>query len=578
MTTLGLGLSGANRVGSQFNLLSGVSSDFALYTPEAVLMNFIEMLKRSNPMLRYGLTIAVPVVIVGAALSQFELAVWAFKTVKNCLYARVTTRIRIGPDHDLQKQLMIWLAKDKLKDTHLLALADSREFSSPSYPTSYPSTEPPFDYDDLDDYVEPAPTAPAISEHEDTNKLVFVPDVGQHDFTFEGYRMRFVKNIETYHDPSTGKPHEYEVVYVWCLSIFAGARLLRRFLDHVKKETTVTYEAMTWIHRPQFIESMGRGRNDVRWDNGVMRPSRKLDAVVLDKCIKDPLLEDIQDYLNPRTRRFYIDNGIPYRKGYLMYGPPGTGKTTFAAALAGEYNLDVYMVSLSHEELSDQYLETLFESLPIRCIVLIEDIDSAGIKRETMTNKVAPKIPQPTAILPPVLGGNAPTPGPNNSDWWDGRIMPLPKKVVTLSGLLNVLDGVRAAEGRILLMTSNNPDALDKALVRAGRIDKKVLFGYASHEVAIKMFTRIFTKSAEQMLNGETQFENVSQLAEEFAALIPDNAMSPALIQCHLLSHRTDPAAAVSTTPTLVAEAMEEKRSGTNVAGFEAGLDLPPKT
>ncbi|KAK4955697.1 hypothetical protein LTR10_006636 [Elasticomyces elasticus] len=571
MTTLGLGLSGANRVGSQFNLLSGVSSDIAFYTPEAVLMNFIVMLKRSNPMLRYGLTIAVPVVIVGAALSQFDLAIWAFKAVKDCLYAQVTTRIRIGPDHDLQKQLMKWLAEHKLKDTHLLALADSRDF--PISPT-----EPTYDDDDPDDDDEPTQTTAAVVEHEDTNKLIFVPDVGRHDFTFEGYRMRFVKNIETYHDPATGRPHEYEVVYVWCLSIFAGAKLLRRFLDHVKKETTVTYEAMTWIFRPEFVDSRGRGRKEVRWDNGVMRPSRDLDTVVLDQSIKDPLLKDIQDYLNPSTRRFYIKNGIPYRKGYLMYGPPGTGKTTFAAALAGEYGLGVYMVSLSHEELSDQYLETLFEALPTHCIVLIEDIDSAGIKRESMTNKVAPKISQPTAIIPPVLGGNAPTHGPDNSYWWDGRIMPLPKKVVTLSGLLNVLDGVRAAEGRILLMTSNNPDALDKALVRAGRIDKKVLFGYASHEVAIKMFTRIFTKSAEQMLNGETQFENVSQLAEEFATLIPTDAISPALIQCHLLGHRTDSVAAVSTTPSLVAAALEEKRSGTNVAGYQAGLEVPSKT
>ncbi|KAK5722207.1 hypothetical protein LTR17_014310 [Elasticomyces elasticus] len=529
MATLGLGLSGANRMGGQFNLFPSASTDIAAYTPDAVLINFIEMLKRSNPMLRYGLTIAVPMVIVGAALSQFELVKWAFEAVKDFVYARTTTRIRIGPDLDMQKQLMKWLAEHKLRDTHLLALADSREFTiSP--------TEPTYDDDDPDDDDEPTQTTRAVVEPEDTNKLIFVPDVGQHDFTFEGYRMRFVKNIETYHDPSTGKPHEYEVVYVWCLSIFAGAKLLRRFLDHVKKETTVTYEAMTWIYRPEFVDSMGRGggRKEVRWDNGVMRPSRNL------------------------------------------YGPPGTGKTTFAAALAGEYGLGVYMVSLSHEELSDQYLETLFEALPTHCIVLIEDIDSAGIKRESMTDKVVPKMPQSTATLSPVLGDSVPTQGPDG-DWWDSRRLPLPKKVVTLSGLLNVMDGVRAAEGRVLLMTSNNPDALDKALVRAGRIDKKVLFGYASHEVAIKMFTRIFTKSDEQLLNGETQFENISQLAKDFAALIPSDVISPALIQCHLLSHRTDPATAVSATPTLVAEAMEEKRSGTNVAGYQADLEARPK-
>ncbi|KAK4892623.1 hypothetical protein LTR27_008899 [Elasticomyces elasticus] len=274
MATLSLGLSGANRLGGQFNLLSGVSSDTTLYTPEAVLMNVIEILKRSNSLLRYGLTIAVPVIVVGAALSQFELAIWAFKAVKVAL----------------QKQVMVWLAQDKLKDTHLLALTERGDYSPLGIKTSFSS-------DDLDDLNDESvqQTTTTQDDHEEFHKLILVPDVGQHNFTFEGYRMRFSKTIETYHDPNSGKPEQYEVVYVSCLSMFAGAKPLHRFLDRVKKDTTETHEAMTSIHRPEFVDSRGHGRNEVRWDYGAMRPSRKLDAVVLDKSIKNPLLKDIQD-------------------------------------------------------------------------------------------------------------------------------------------------------------------------------------------------------------------------------------------------------------------------------------------
>ncbi|EMC94486.1 hypothetical protein BAUCODRAFT_56533, partial [Baudoinia panamericana UAMH 10762] len=253
------------------------------------------------------------------------------------------------------------------------------------------------------------------------------------------------------------------------------------------------------------------------WDEGMARPSRKLSAVTLDAHIKDPLVKDIESYLDPRTKRFYVQNGIPYRKGYLLYGPPGTGKTSFSTALAGEYGLNVYLLSLSDSQMTDRRLEELFEQLPPKCVVLMEDIDSAGIKREDMR-----------------IEGKS-----------EKRRRNFAPAGVTLSGLLNVLDGIHAAEGRIVLMTSNNPNSLDKALIRPGRIDRKVLFGYTSQEVAAKLFMRIFTKSPDQLLGGEKPFENVPQLATAFAEQIPPDEITPAAVQGHLLQYRADPEAAV---------------------------------
>merc|ERR1719410_800686 len=61
------------------------------------------------------------------------------------------------------------------------------------------------------------------------------------------------------------------------------------------------------------------------------------------------------------------------------------------------------------------------------------------------------------------------------------------KDPLNLSGLLNVLDGVVDTPGRILIMTSNHPEKLDPALIRPGRIDKKLMLGYMSGDTLLKM-------------------------------------------------------------------------------------------
>lgn len=102
---------------------------------------------------------------------------------------------------------------------------------------------------------------------------------------------------------------------------------------------------------------------------------------MLDQEQKTAVLSDMNEYLQPKTECWYSNRGIPLRRGYLFHGPPGTGKTSFSFALAGVFGLEIYVISLIEPQLSDEDLSTLFNGLPRKCIVLLEDIDTAGISR-----------------------------------------------------------------------------------------------------------------------------------------------------------------------------------------------------
>lgn len=132
------------------------------------------------------------------------------------------------------------------------------------------------------------------------------------------------------------------------------------------------------------------------------------------------------------------------RLGYLFYGPPGTGKSSLAFSLASHFGLPVYLLNLSTPALSDSDLEELFMQLPFHCIIVLEDIDATKPLQRDL-NQGSPQ-PEATAIDSsdkkgdPPLGANRP-PGMMKAEEKST------KNTVTLSGLLNAIDGVGATEG-----------------------------------------------------------------------------------------------------------------------------------
>jgi len=241
------------------------------------------------------------------------------------------------------------------------------------------------------------------------------------------------------------------------------------------------------------------------WIRALTKTKRHLSSVILDGSLSDNIVRDIQSFI--KSKSWYEEKGLPYRRGYLFYGPPGCGKSSFLFALASQLELNVCCLSLAERTISDAVLNDLLRKVPRNAAVLLEDVDSAFTDRNSVGDKTG----------------------------------------VTFSGLLNALDGIAAHEGRLLFMTTNHKERLDAALIRPGRCDGQIYFGLASKYQMAKLFLAFYP--------GE------EELAEKFLEKIPANKFSMAQLQGHFLNYKDQPQKAVDMTQELLDEQLNVGQS-----------------
>lgn len=154
-------------------------------------------------------------------------------------------------------------------------------------------------------------------------------------------------------------------------------------------------------------------------------------------------LNEIVDFLHKPSK--YTEIGAKLPKGALLVGPPGTGKTLLAKAVAGEANVPFF--SLSGSGFVEMFVgvgasrvRDLFQQAEKNapCIVFIDEIDAIGKSRDSQ------------------LGGND-------------------EREQTLNQLLAEMDGFDSSKGVVILAATNRPEILDKALLRPGRFDRRVI-------------------------------------------------------------------------------------------------------
>jgi chaperone BCS1 len=155
----------------------------------------------------------------------------------------------------------------------------------------------------------------------------------------------------------------------------------------------------------------------------------------------------------------------------------------------------------------------------------------------------------------------------------DDDYMQTKRNTVTLSGLLNAIDGNASQEGRLLIMTSNDPESLDAALIRPGRVDKKVYFGNMSKSASKSIYMRLVGRSALAHDAAFTMAE-IEQYATEFADKIPENTFTPAQVQNFLQDCRADPLKALREVDAWVAENGEKSGSTSATGGSDMSASI----
>lgn len=231
--------------------------------------------------------------------------------------------------------------------------------------------------------------------------------------------------------------------------------------------------------------------SDIRKSNGYVMDTRRnfifeMTPFHTNKSLTNLFGREIDTIRNRITkftnnREWYERNGVPYTLGILMHGIPGTGKTSTIKAIARDTKRHIINVRLTDKTTKTQLrnlflnsnIEVLNENqstetynIPIdRRIYVFEEMDCMGnIVRDRNLEPLESLEDSKNKIMDPI----------------------------DLGFLLEMFDGVLETPGRIMIATTNYPEVIDPALLRPGRMDINVEFGYLSAEALGEMFRHFF--------------------------------------------------------------------------------------
>ena len=193
-------------------------------------------------------------------------------------------------------------------------------------------------------------------------------------------------------------------------------------------------------------------------------PKRNLESVYLKKGQREDLFNKLSYFYRDSTRGEYLKYGVPYKYVVMLWGIPGSGKTSTIKSIASELDCDIYILPLT-KSMNDYEFIDAFNSINDdeknngkKKLIVIEDIDTIFTERKSGDDTIT----------------------------------------IGLQNILNCIDGLSFSEGTVLFLTANQPQNIDYALLRSGRINLKIELSYANEYQTKNMYSTYFKEGTDE--------------------------------------------------------------------------------
>ena len=387
----------------------------------------------------------------------------------------------------------------------------------------------------------------ASKKEKDYPILKTVPEEKETEFVYDNYTFSYSKSSydDVIYAPSGEMKKKNHKLLIW--SYDCSSNTFDNLSSHIINLYAKSKVDEIWVQKI-FTHENGM------WKDSILdRNKRKMVSVIM-KGNKNLEISELLNHFT-QTEEWHMERGIPYKKSFLFYGPPGTGKSSMIKAMSFELQRHIHYLNLSLIK-NDQELTNLMSKINYKeTILVIEDIDAQASvvhKRfkslETdntqslnqnntfnllsglngLNNSIQQIIPNDNLNLSGLTNTNLPQQSvqqsvqhpvqhpvqniqtqqidpttllalstlinnqKNNEAKNDLDKKEESKTHITLSGILNQIDGVHNNHGMILIMTTNYPEKLDEALIRDGRVDERIFFDYCDYDQIHLMFKNFY--------------------------------------------------------------------------------------